>query len=251
MLTSRRLRFFLSHLGLSALVIGTCAALVLLVWYPGALAGMEGTYPILIMMIIVDVGIGPVCTLVAAAPGKGRAELARDLTVIALVQLSALGYAMYTCASARPAYIVYSFNAFSIEDAPELSTSELAKASRPEFAQVPWLGPLYVEARLPTDKARADEIILSTMHGELALKDMPQYYLPWAPLDTKATKQARKVSDFWEKGELRPAAVRLLEKNGLTEADGVVLPIRGKVEMGNVVLRRSDLAVLGIIPKSQ
>jgi hypothetical protein len=247
-MTSRRVRLFLSHLLLSALVIGSCIALIVLVWYPGALAEFDGVYGILLMMAIVDVGAGPLCTLVAAAPNKPRAELARDLSIIGVVQLIALGYAIYTTAIARPVFLVYSFGQLDIEHANQLSEAELAQASDPAFAHAPWFGPKYIQAHLPADRQEAEAIVVSTMKGGLALKDMPKYYHAWPDDPVEIRKKARAVPDLWEKGELRPAAGKILQQQGLAEAEGLVLPVIGQTLRGSAVLRKSDLAVVGIVP---
>jgi len=243
-----RLRIFLIHLSLSALLVGSCVAFVLLIWYPGGLAKLDGIADILFVMVGVDVAAGPLCTLVAAAPGKSRQELRRDLTVIGCIQLLALGYALVTSAIARPAFVVYSFGQFEIERASQLRPELAAKASDPAYAHAPWLGPIYVESRLPPDKATADAIITSTMNGLDALKDMPQYYAAWPGDGSAARKKARTVESLWEKGTLRPAVEAMLRRAGLAEGDGLVLPIIGQVARGTVVARKSDLAILGIIP---
>jgi hypothetical protein len=242
-----RFRLCLSHLCISALVIGLATTFILLIWYPGALAQLEGVYAILAVMVVVDVGAGPLCTLVVASPGKSRRELMRDLATIAGIQLLALGYALYATGTARPAYVVYSFGQFDIEHVNQLSSADIPMASDSQFASPPFFGPQFVEARLPADKALADPIIVSTMAGKVALKDMPEYFLHWPASGSDALKKSRRVTDLWEKGELRPAAVALLRTQNLTEADGLVLPIYAQARRGTVVLRSSDLGIVGII----
>src|SRR5882724_5011733 len=90
---SLRLRFFLSHLAISATVVGAAITFIAFVWYPPPLAQLEGIFKILLVMAGVDVCAGPLCTLVVASPNKSRRRLARDLAVIGAVQLAALGYA--------------------------------------------------------------------------------------------------------------------------------------------------------------
>jgi hypothetical protein len=76
---------------------------------------------------------------------------------------------------------------------------------------------------------------------------MPQYYLPWPTEATDARKRTRPVVDLWEKGDLRPAVGKLLGAQGLSEADALVLPIIGQARRGTVVLRKSDLAIVGMV----
>jgi hypothetical protein len=243
-----RLRFFLGHLAISAVVIAAFIAFVLLVWYPGAFAKFEGVYDVLIVMAIVDVGAGPLCTLVAASPNKSRSHLARDLAVIGAVQLLALGYATYTTGSARPAYIVFSFGQFDVEHANQLSAQELAAAASTPFSSAPLTGPVFVQARLPSDKKEADRIIVQTGTGKNALKDMPRYYRSWPDNPDEVRKWSRPVPILWEKGELRPAVDALLEEKGIAESDAIAVRMYGQTQTGTVVLRKDDLSVIGIIP---
>ncbi|HXY06201.1 MAG TPA: hypothetical protein VEI05_06655 [Burkholderiaceae bacterium] len=244
---SFRVRFFLAHLAISAGVIGACVAFVLLIWYPPPFAQLEGILPILLVMAGVDVGAGPLCTLVAASPKKSRGHLARDLTVIATVQLCLLGYALYTTCIARPVYVVYSVGQFEVEHANELKAAELAKA-QPPFSTMPWFGPVFVEARFPDDPQETANIVGSAILGGPDIKDMPRFFESWPYAGTDAQKAARPLAKLPEHGALREAVTRLLEKRGVALADAAVLPITGRIDRGTVVLRTSDLTILGIIP---
>ncbi len=241
-----RLRFFLSHLALSAIVVGSAIALVVFLWYPPPFAQLEGIFSVLLIMVGVDIGAGPLCTLVAASPTKPRAHLVRDLAVIGCVQLAALSYGIHTAFVARPAYVVYSVGQFEIEHANELTAAELAKAAGTPFASAPLLGPVFVEARFPTDKKAVARIVLSAIRGGPDIKDMPRYYVAWPGVGTDAGKYARSVSHVPERS-LRHAIGDLLRKRHISAHDAMILPINGKVNRGSVVLRRSNLAVIGIV----
>ena len=245
---SLRLRYFLTHLAISAAVIGSCVGFVLLVWYPPPFAQLEGVLTILLIMAGVDIGAGPLCTLVAASPKKTRSHLARDLTAIGAVQLLALGYAMYTTCIARPAFVVYNVGQFEIEHANELKAEELAKASAPEFSSPPLTGPVFVEACFPQDPKEAMRIVTNAILTGFDIKDMPRYYTAWPYAKTDAGERAKPVAKLLEHSALRPAVMRLLQEKQVNVADAGVLPIFGRGKSGTVVLRTSDLSILGIIP---
>lgn len=245
---SLRLRLFLSHLAISATVIGACVAFVVFVWYPPPFAQLEGIFSILLVMAGVDVCAGPLCTLVAASPTKTRSHLARDLAVIGVVQVLALGYALYTTCVARPAFIVYNVGQFEIERANELKPEELAKARQAQFSRPPLLGPVYVDAPLPADPAEAMRIANSAIITGFDIKDMPRYYETYGHPGTDEREKAKPLSSLPSKGPLRDAVYATLQKNGVAESDAVLLPIFGKLAHGTVVVRKSDLQVLAIIP---
>lgn len=246
-MTSFRLRLFLTHLAISSAVIGCCVAFIVFVWYPPPFAQLEGVFSILLVMAGVDVGAGPLCTLVAASPKKTRAHLARDLAVIGSVQLLALGYAVYTTCVARPAFVVYSVGQFELEHANEITPEEFSKAA-PAFSSAPLLGPVFVEARYPEDEGERTRLITKAVLGGPDIKDMPRYFQPWPYSGTDAREKAKPVLKLPEHGALREAVAKLLRSRGVAEADAAVLAINGKIDRGTVVLRSSDLSVLGIIP---
>ena len=73
-------------------------------------------------------------------------------------------------------------------------------------------------------------------------------YRPWPFAGTDAREKARPVSAIAGRRDLHEKVADLLRRRGVNEADAVVLPIAGKAQRGTVVLRKSDLAVLGIVP---
>ena len=244
---SQRVRLFLSHLAISTAIVGAAVAFIVGVWYPPPLAQIEGIFRILLLMAAVDVCAGPLCTLVVASPKKARGHLARDMAVIGTVQLAALGYAFYTTCIARPAFIVYNSGQFDVAHANDLRPEELAKAAAP-FASAPMLGPVFVEAHLPADPNEAARIVNSAITTGFDIQDMPRYYRTWPAPDTDARTRAKPVSAVSAKGTLRANVTAMLQRSGVAEDDAIVAPIFGKVDPGTVVLRKSDLAVLGIVP---
>ncbi len=97
-----RLRAAAIHLLGSVLVAGIAAFLVFGLWFPGPFLTIAGGAKLFLLVMTVDVISGPALTFVIASAGKPRSEFARDLAVIAVLQLGALGYGLYTMAAARP-----------------------------------------------------------------------------------------------------------------------------------------------------
>jgi len=57
---SKRLKFFLTHLSISLLIALLVIGLVFFVWYPAPLAQAVGVTHIFLMLLAIDVVIGPV-----------------------------------------------------------------------------------------------------------------------------------------------------------------------------------------------
>jgi len=63
---------------------------------------------------MVDVILGPLITLTVFNRSKPRSELVRDLTVVGLIQLAALGYGLWTVFVARPVHLVFEYDRFRV-----------------------------------------------------------------------------------------------------------------------------------------
>ena len=112
------------------LILGT----LYLGWYrwPGwYLAGMLKVVPV---TVGVDAALGPLLTFIIANPDKPLRALARDVSVIAAVQLIALVYGSITLWNGRPLYYVYSGHELSVVQRTDVDPAALALGKYPELA---------------------------------------------------------------------------------------------------------------------
>src|ERR1700761_3629700 len=87
-----RLKAFGWHLLGCACVLGVVVGGLYLGWYRWPGWYLADATEVTRVMIGVDLVVGPLLTMVIANPSKSLRELARDISIIALVQLIALGY---------------------------------------------------------------------------------------------------------------------------------------------------------------
>ena len=130
-----RLFCFGSHLLVSLLVAVVSLLVVFGVWYPSPLDAGLGVASIFMLLLCIDVVIGPLLTLVVARQGKKT--LKADLAVIALLQVTALAYGLYTVAQGRPVWLVYDHNRFEVVQAYEAVTA----AAAPDAPPLTFTGP--------------------------------------------------------------------------------------------------------------
>ena len=138
------------HLLLSGLVAAAAATLVFLVWYPSPFAAMAGGTSLFVLLVSVDVILGPALTAVVASPGKRRAELVRDLGVIVMVQLAAFAYGLHAMALARPVVLAFEVDRLRLVTAADIDPATLHEAPS-AFQQLSWTGPRMVAAIKPSD----------------------------------------------------------------------------------------------------
>jgi hypothetical protein len=137
--TKARLVAALIHLGLSLLVAVLCALLVFQLWYPAPLDALAGGSDLFLLIVAVDVVLGPLLTAVVFNTAKPKKELVSDITVVGLLQVAALLYGLHTMHQARPAWMVLEVDRIRLLRPIDLDDADLAKAPQ-GLQQLSWLG---------------------------------------------------------------------------------------------------------------
>jgi len=197
------MRFRFKAFGLH-LLASTCALTLILGglylgWYHWPGWYLTAVVRILIIVGTVDLVLGPTLTLIIANPKKPRRELARDIAMIAFVQLCALGYGAVTLWQGRPMYYTFSANRLETVQASDLEAPEIALARKENPALAPhWYSlPRWVWAPLPDDPDKAMQIVQSTTFGGGAdVIDMPRYFRPWEEGLPKLRERLSAVGDI-------------------------------------------------------
>jgi hypothetical protein len=182
------------HLALSALIGAAVLAAMILVWYPIPYFEAAGGNDLVLLMLGVDVTLGPLLTLAVFNPAKGLPKLRFDLAVIGACQLAALAYGIHVMFVARPAYLVFAVDRFDLVMANMLVDSELAKAKPPRNRR-PMGRPPTVGARIPDDPALKDESLMLALGG-IDLTQQPRFYVPYEEVAAEAAKRALPLSEL-------------------------------------------------------
>lgn len=234
-LTSR-LRASSLHLLISLLVAAAVAVLVLHVWYPGDYSVLAGGQGLFWLVVSVDVVLGPVLTGVVFNLRKPRAELVRDLAVIAALQVSALGYGLHTVYQVRPVALVYEIDRFRVVTAVDVKTDELPLAA-PEFRTLPFSGPMLLGARRPQSADERLDAISQALAG-YDVGQRPTFWQPYDKLQAAVLERARPVAQLFER---YPDAAQELSKRlaelGLTKESALFLPVVARAPDFVVLLR--------------
>ena len=176
-----RLKAFAFHLGASA-----CALLVILGgmyagWYHWPGWYLTGVLKVLLLVIAVDLVLGPSLTLLIANPRKPRRELARDIAIIAVVQLGALIYGATTLWQGRPLFYTFSADRLETVQASDIKPEDIETARKENGAYVPhWYSrPRWVWAKLPDDPDEATAIVQGSLFGKQDVIEIPRYFRIW------------------------------------------------------------------------
>jgi hypothetical protein len=162
------------HLTLSVLVLCTIAAVLVWRWYPPGLFHMANADKLLLIIAGVDVVMGPLLTLIIYKQGKKSLKF--DLTVIALLQVAALGFGLRTLWESRPIYFVDSGKYFDLVFANEIDPADLP-AAKPQFRTLPMFGARAVGIVVPTDPKEREKALDLALAGK-DMQFVPANYLP-------------------------------------------------------------------------
>ncbi len=211
------------HFAASLIGTGLVALLTLLIWYPGELATLAGVVRILLMVVAIDVVLGPVITFIVFDTRKP--ELARDLMVVAAVQIAALGYGAYTMFVGRPVFLVFNAERLDLVYASDISKENLARGEAAGFGSLPVLGPKLVAAVMPSDPAEAAKIVTDALRGGDDIQYRPEHFRPIEAQKAALTaalrpleglkganpKASAEVDDLIRRGAERPGGTGYVE----------------------------------------
>lgn len=123
------------HVLLSVPVLVLVALLVFVFWFPSPLGRLAGGLRLFWTILGVDLVCGPMLTLLLYRTTKTRLALAVDFSLIALLQLAALGYGLHALAHARPLAQVFEVDRFRLVSYADIAEPDLQ--SLPGWAH-PW-----------------------------------------------------------------------------------------------------------------
>lgn len=153
-----RLKAFLYHLGFSVVLLIISLFLILYIWYPGALKYATGVLTVYCMLLLIDVILGPFLT--ALVYKKNKVKLMFDMTIILIVQISALLFGLYTLEKGRPAWLIFVVDDFELVSKSDLdpNTAIPEKFQLGFFDKPMWVAAVYSDDPVIRQKQKEDEI---------------------------------------------------------------------------------------------
>lgn len=153
----------------------------------------RGVTQIFLLLLVVDVCLGPLLTLVVYK--KGKKTLKMDLAVIAILQISALVYGVHAVAEGRPAWLVYSVDRFEVVRVLDVDARELNKA-KVEYRSPSWLKPQWVAVKTPENIEEKNTIMFEALAGGSDIAQHPYLYQQLTAQKEIIQKQLRKVNEL-------------------------------------------------------
>ncbi len=193
MIISKRIRFFLSHLGISIFIVLAVIGLVFGVWYPQPLATAVGVTQIFLMLILIDIIVGPLLGLLVYREGKKSLKF--DLSVVILLQISALVYGLYNLEQGRPAWLVYNVDRFELVRKNELVDINIQQA-QPQFQQPSWFKPQYVSTEFAKDTQQRNNEMFAEIFDGISVAQRPERYVELTQAKTQIQQRALPLKEL-------------------------------------------------------
>lgn len=142
---SSKVKFFIYHLIFSFILACVASIIIFYYWHPAPLALATGVIPVLGMLFVIDIVIGPLIGVLVYKQGKKTLKF--DLTVVIVLQFFAFSYGMYVLSKARPAWIVYTTYYFEVVKKSDINIKEITQVSN-LYRNVGWGNPKYVATKV-------------------------------------------------------------------------------------------------------
>jgi hypothetical protein len=234
------------HLGMSLLIAMLAAALVFLLWFPWPFRIVSGGQELFLLIVSVDVALGPLLTFAIFNHAKPLAELVRDLAVIVLLQLGALGYGLYTVYLARPVVMAFEADRLRVVTDVEVQHDQLPTAL-PEFRELSLTGPKLVGTRESKGKELLTSVDQSLQGVEVSMR--PSYWVPYAQSKDRVLKRARGIDVLRKQYPKESAEIdAAVARTGRAESALRFLPLQARSLGWSALLDAQTAAPVGYVP---
>ncbi|HSH89908.1 MAG TPA: TfpX/TfpZ family type IV pilin accessory protein [Ramlibacter sp.] len=244
---NERLQASALHLGISIVVAAMAAALVFAVWYPYPYREISGGRELFLILVGVDVVMGPLITLSVFDRAKPRAELRRDLTIVGLLQLAALAYGMWSVAVARPVHLVFEIDRFRVVHGVDVPESLMGRW--PDNVEaMPWAGPTLLATRPFRNPDEKMEATLAALKG-VQIGARPDFWMGYDEARPRVLRVARPLADLRSRFPNRASDIDAAAKSVGRAVDALsYVPMVGRKFFWTVLVDRNTADVVGFIP---
>jgi hypothetical protein len=234
------------HLALSAVVFAGLISLTVALWFPPPFFWIDGGIQVVLIAAGVDIGLGPLLTVVVYRPRRPR--LWMNLAVIGIVQAAGLAWGVHTLYSQRPvlaAFVGYPENRFF-----PVTTAEISKGPR-SLAALQALSksrPPLVYIDLPGNhKQHEQEIMQAWKEGGSVLRETALY----RPIAGKALEDviagSRTRATYFDEPKYQKNIDRFVAAHGGKSQAFALIPVYGRYGRGLLALSRADGKLVGVV----
>jgi len=242
-----RLRAAAIHFCISLAIAVLAALLVFGLWFPYPYREISGGRDLFILLVSIDVLLGPLITFFIFNRAKPRRELRRDLAVVGLIQLAALAYGLWTMFLARPVHLVFEIDRLRVVHAVDVPP-ELLERLPPGVQAMPLTGPTLLAARPFRDARESYEATMAAVQG-LAIAARPDFWTPYASATAQVLQAAKPVAALKARFPEQAGAIDAsLGAAGADPGKAVWLPMVGRRNFWVAFLDPTSAQMVAFLP---
>lgn len=235
------------HFCASLIVALLAAMLVFGLWYPYPYREISGGRELFLLVVSVDVLLGPLITLAVFNRAKPMEELRRDLVIVVLIQLTALTYGLWTVSVARPVHLVFEIDRFRVVHAIDIAP-ELLKKTPSDTVALPFTGPTLLAVRPFHDSQENLDATLAALQG-VQLGARPDLWQPYALAIPRILAAALPVKTLKMRFPSSAAKMdQLVSAAGANPETAVYLPMVGRNSFWTVFIDPVTAQILATMP---
>ncbi|MCF6191241.1 MAG: hypothetical protein L3J51_12250 [Cocleimonas sp.] len=171
-----RIQLALRNLYISQAIILAFLVFAYFIWFPHSFSKLGGFSETALMLIFVDLVLGPLLVLIVYKEGKKFLRF--DINVLLAIQLFAFAFGAYSLFLKHPAYVVFTVDRFTLANVSQL------------YPQQPWLtqfkssffsSPQFVVAKSPSNTKERNALMFNVLlKGEPDINERPELFEPLA-----------------------------------------------------------------------
>ncbi len=246
-LWTHKLRAFAIHLAISLAVAALAALLVFGVWYPYPYREISGGRELFLLIVAVDVVLGPLITFTVYNPAKSRREKRLDFSIVGLIQIAALLYGLWTVFQARPVHTVFEYDRLRVVHAVDVPRELLGKAP-PGITALPVTGPTLLSLR-PMSVQENVEMTIAALGG-VSLSARPELWQTYEAGRAAVLTAARPAAELPQRFPAQSAEIaRAVARTGRAAEALAYLPVAARKDtFWTALIDRQDARVLTYLP---
>lgn len=167
--------------------------LIFFIWYPTPLATAVGVTHIFLMMLAIDVIIGPILGLLIYKEDKKTLKL--DLSIIITIQIIALCYGIYGIEQGRPAWLAFNVDRFEMVRKNEIIQDHLGQAKQ-QFQSPSWLKPQFVAVKFASNSEERNQNMFEEVFAGISLAQRPERYVNFAQAKVQIKQRAKNLEEL-------------------------------------------------------
>jgi hypothetical protein len=235
------------HLVISLTLALLAALLVFIVWYPYPYREISGGRELFLIVVAVDVIMGPLMTLAIFNTAKPGRELRRDLGIIGLLQLAALAYGLWTVVVARPVHLVFEIDRFRVVHAIDVPVDMLHVAP-PQFQRLPLTGPTLLSVRDFKDSKESFDATMAALAGT-DVGARPDFWQPYEKAKPQILARAKPLAELKARFPANKKEIdSALQAAGRVPIAAGYIPMVGRKTFWTVLIDFNTAEVLAFVP---